>query len=112
MENQLKELADAKKVKNKYTIDTLMPLGESLWMGELNKSKYIIIIGIEGRTVKARIAETEYECMYDDSNWLNLARINNKYAGLAYLTQPINDCAIKLVLDLLEWKYDDDDIWC
>ena len=107
---KLYALPSLKRLKAKYEVSTLMPMGQEWWMGELNNSKYHVIIAVVNRTIKIKIAETELGLMKKRVH--NIAKINNQYAGLAYLTQPINNCAIKLVLDLLEWEYDDDDIWC
>tara|TARA_B100000959_G_scaffold216665_1_gene228365 strand:- start:130 stop:396 length:267 start_codon:yes stop_codon:yes gene_type:complete len=88
-----------------------MPYGQELWMGELNDGKYYVIIGCLNKVVKIKIAETELDLLHFTKT-IDIAKINNIYAGLAFLTEPPNNCEIKLVLDLLEWKYEDCDIWC
>jgi hypothetical protein len=82
-----------------------------MWVGELDDGKYYVLIGCYKKTVKIKIAETEYDLLHN-AEAINIAKINKIYDGLAYLTVPPNNCEIKLVLELLEWKYNDDDIWC
>lgn len=110
MEN-LYPLPSLKRLKGKYSVDTLMPHGQELWFGLLNNGKYNVLIACYNKVIKVKIAETEYDLLYK-VRVNNIAKINIIYAGLAFLTVPPNSCEIKLVLNMLEWKYDDDDIWC
>ena len=79
--------------------------------GELDDSKYYVIIGCLNKTIKIKIAETEIDVLHIVKT-IDVAKINSIYSGLSFLTEPPKNCEIKLVLDLLEWKYNDDDIWC
>ena len=87
-----------------------MPHGQELWLVELDESKYYVAIICVNKIVKIKIVETEYELMYKKA--IKIAKINSLYDGLAYLTEPPNNCEIKLVLELLDWEYNEDDIWC
>tara|TARA_Y100000310_G_scaffold23541_1_gene22577 strand:+ start:367 stop:615 length:249 start_codon:yes stop_codon:yes gene_type:complete len=82
-----------------------------VWIGELDNSKYHVIIGCYKKIIKIKIGETEFDTQYN-SEILDVGKINKIYDGLSFLTYPPNNCEIKLVLELLDWKYDDDDIWC
>ena len=88
-----------------------MPFGHEVWRGEIDDGKYYVIIGCLNKTIKIKIAETEIDLMHFTKT-INIAKINKIYAGLAYLTEPPNNCEIKLILNLVEWDYKDEDIWC
>jgi len=110
MEN-LYPLPSLKKLKGKHKVDCITPFGVDVWIGELDDSEFHVIIGCYKNTVKVKIGETEWDCMYKNKVQ-NILKVNNEYVGLSYLTVPIGDCEIKLVLNMLEWEYSDDDIWC
>tara|TARA_Y100000310_G_scaffold116600_1_gene115312 strand:- start:502 stop:768 length:267 start_codon:yes stop_codon:yes gene_type:complete len=88
-----------------------MSIGLDTWRGELDDGKYYVLIGCLNKTIKIKIAETEIDLLHK-SKVINIAKINKIYASLSYLTEPPHDCEIKLVLNMLDWKYEDDDIWC
>ena len=107
---KLYPLKSLEKVKGKYKVSTLYPYGQEVWLGELNNGDYHVIIACVNKTIKIKIVETENELLYRRAT--SIAKINKLYAGLAYLTEPPNQCEIKLVLNMLEWEYKEDDIWC
>ncbi len=88
-----------------------MPYGHEMWTGELDDGKYFVIIGCYDKTIKIKMGETEWGAMHN-SRVQNIAKINNRYFSLGYLTSPPFDCEIKLILNMLEWKFEEDDIWC
>jgi hypothetical protein len=108
---KLYELPALKKLKRKYKVDTLCPFGSSLWMGELNDGDYFVYLGCYKNKIKVKMGSTEYEAKYV-SDAIDIAKINRIYNGLGYLTDPPFNCEIKIILNLLEWEYEDDDIWC
>ena len=110
MEN-LYPLPSLKKLKGKHKVDSIMPFGADVWIGELDDGELHLIIGCYKNTIKIKMGETEYDCMYKNKVQ-DIMKVNNIYAGLSYLTVPIGDCEIKLVLNMLEWEYKDEDIWC
>lgn len=110
MEN-LYALPSLKKLKGKHEVSTLRSHGPEMWIGELDDGKYLVLIGCHKKTIKIKIAETEHDLLHK-VKVINIAKINKIYDGLSYLTVPPNNCEIKLVLDLLEWKYNSNDIWC
>jgi hypothetical protein len=87
-----------------------MPMAHEVFRGELNNGKYYVLIGCVNKTIKIKIAETENGL--HQIRALNIGKVNKRYASLNYLVVPPSDCSIKLVLDFLEWEYEDEDIWC
>jgi hypothetical protein len=108
---KLYPLPALKKLKRKYKVDTISPYTNNLWMGELNNGGYFVYLGCLNNEIRIKMGETEYDAKYFNDS-IKIAKINRIYNGLGYLTEPPFDCEIKLILDLLEWKYEDDDIWC
>ena len=103
-------LKNLEKVKGKHKVDTCSLYGDEVWIGELDGGEYHFVIACINKIIKVKVVETEYELLYRRA--INIAKINSAYANLGYLTEPPKNCEIKLVLNLLEWKYDDDEIWC
>ncbi len=93
-----------------------MPFGEEMWLGELDDGKYHIIIGCANKVIRVIKAETEYG-LYDKKNAWSIATLGfnqhgEQYVKLKYTTMPAGNCEIIQVLDLLEWEYKKDEIWC
>ena len=93
---KLYPLKDLAKVKGKYSVSTLTPMGKEWWQGELTDGSYVVIAERNNK-IKIKIANTEYELLTDDKI-LTVAKLNILYADLSFITVPPNNCQIKYIL--------------
>ena len=107
---KLYPLKDLEKIKGKYEIECLMSMGRDFWQGELNNGCHVVIV-CRKKIIRVKITETEIE-LYTNKEMYTVAKLNKLYDDLSFITKPPNNCQIKYVLNMLEWKYNDDDIWC
>ena len=108
---KLYPLPSLESVRGKHEVTSLSSFGADCWFGELDNSKLIVIIGCLNHIVKIKIGKTEYEAKYRNKA-IDVFKLNRIYHSIGYITVPPHDCEIKIILNMLEWKYDDDEIWC
>ena len=96
---ELKSTSQTRKVKNKYKIDDEpYQMSEYEWRGTLNEGELFLLVKYNLGAWKVKIAETEYELLYDV-----------KYIYVAQEISPIRSLINKTInidnlITYLQWK--------